>query len=56
MSRTIMKHLNGSRAVKSEHTNVISVRKDRFDSWKEKGFVIIEEGDDVYLIGLPQSA
>lgn len=54
MSRTIMKHLNHSRLVKSEHTNVISIRKDKLASYQDKGFEVIEEGDDVYLIGKPK--
>lgn len=53
MSRKIMKHLNSSKLINEEHTAICSIRKDNFPSWKKRGFQIIEEGDDVYLIGKP---
>lgn len=51
MSRKVMKHLNASKYITHNHTDVVSVRKDKFESWKMKGYVVIEEGDDIYLIG-----
>lgn len=53
MSRKVMKHLNNQKLITSDHSDVCSIRKDKLQAFEDKGFEVIEEGDDVYLVGKP---
>lgn len=54
MSHSIVKHLSNTKLIKHEHTNIISIRKDKVNQFLLKGYQVIEEGDDVYLVGKPK--
>jgi hypothetical protein len=35
---------------------IVSIRKEKFDSWKDKGYEVIEQAEDAYLIGKKKEA
>ncbi len=56
MGRKLMKHLNSSKFMDApNHTHVICVRKDKVDLWVKDGYELIEEDDDVCLVGKPKA-
>lgn len=44
-------HIRTSHIPKGIYQHITSVRMDAFKSWQEKGYEIIEESEDSYLIG-----
>lgn len=45
--------LTGAKIIedKENYSHIISVRSDKLASWKEKGYEVIEQSEDAYLIG-----
>lgn len=45
--------LNGTKQIegKENYSHIVSVRSDKVQSWLDKGYEIIDQSEDAYLIG-----